>query len=207
MKTFNIDDLYTLGEVYPPREQIFRAIELCPIGKTKVCILGQDPYHGPGQANGLAFSVNKGVKIPPSLQNIYRELSSDLNLPLPEHGDLTSWAKEGVLLLNSILTVERGRPLSHAGRGTEAFARGVLRSLVIKKNPVVFILWGKQAQSYLETIIGYKGESLPCNYKIIQSPHPSPFSAHKGFFGSRPFSTANAFLLTNGVSPVDWSIK
>lgn len=200
MLKLNLDQLYNIEQVYPPREQVFRAIDLCPIKNTKVVILGQDPYHGYGQANGLAFSVNKTVPIPPSLRNIYKELESDLGIK-SNHGDLSSWAKQGVLLLNSILTVEKGRPLSHAGMGWEDFTTDILKAFKSKQvKPVVFILWGKKAQEYKQ-YIGGEG------YMIIESPHPSPFSADKGFFGSKPFSRANSFLLNNGAVPVDWSIK
>jgi uracil-DNA glycosylase len=198
---FNIESLYEGKEVYPPKEQVFRALELCPLEKTKVVIIGQDPYHGPGQANGLAFSVNKGVKLPPSLRNIYEELVSDLDVSYPKHGDLTQWAERGVLLLNTILTVEKGKPLSHAGLGWEYYTLNCINALFIKQiNPIVFILWGINARKYKEYV---RGEG----YLILESSHPSPYSAHKGFFGSKPFSKANEFLKAYGADPVDWSIE
>jgi uracil-DNA glycosylase len=197
---FHIDDLYKDGEVFPPKEQVFRALELCPVEKTKVVIIGQDPYHGPGQANGLAFSVNKGIAIPPSLRNIFKELESDLGIPIPSHGDLTHWAQQGVLLLNTILTVKRGHPLSHAGLGWEKYTRSCIEAIRINRVcPVVYLLWGKNAQQYKEYI---EGEGC----LILESSHPSPYSASISFFGSKPFSKSNEFLKAYGAGPVDWSI-
>jgi len=199
----DLNKIYNSGKlVYPPIGEVYRAIELCPLEKTKVVILGQDPYHGPGQANGLAFSVNKGYDIPPSLKNIYKELVEDMDISVPKHGDLTCWAKQGVLLLNTILTVEKDKPLSHAGLGWETFTTSVIEAIRIKQiNPVAFILWGNNARKYKEYI--GKGEG----YMILESSHPSPFSAYKGFFGSRPFSKTNEFLKAYGADPVDWSVK
>lgn len=198
----DVDKLYSKGEVYPPREQIYRAIDLCPLNKTKVVIIGQDPYHGPGQANGLSFSVNKGIAIPPSLRNIYKELKSDLGIEPPNHGDLTSWAKQGILLLNAILTVEKGKPMSHAELGWENFTNDLLWLLNDnpKGHPIVFILWGKKAQEKKNFLDNTQ-------HLIIQSNHPSPFSADKGFFGSKPFSRTNEFLIKNGIEPIDWRIE
>lgn len=198
----NLHQIYSKGEVYPPIEQIYRALELCPTKNVKVVILGQDPYHTPGAANGLAFSVNKGVRIPPSLQNIYKELSNDMSIPMPTHGDLTSWAKQGVLLLNTVLTVEKGKPMSHAGLGWEKVTDDIIfdLSLMHQKKPIVFILWGKKAQEKIKLI---DHEIHP----VIQSAHPSPFSADKGFFGSSPFSNANRYLKIYGHEPIDWSVK
>lgn len=196
----NLDELYKGKEVYPPREQIFRAVELCPIEKTKVVIIGQDPYHGPGQANGLAFSVNRGIKLPPSLRNIYEELVEDVDVSYPQHGDLTAWAKQGVLLLNTVLTVERDRPLSHSQVGWQNFTTGLIRDLNDYQVDVCYILWGIKAQEFRSLI-------SPITNHIISSAHPSPFSAHRGFFGSRPFSKANKYLIECGDDPVDWSIK
>lgn len=195
-----LERIYYHGQVYPPRHQLYRAIELCPLDRTKVVILGQDPYHGPGQANGLAFSVNKGIAIPPSLSNIFDELCMDLDVPLPDHGDLTCWANQGVLLLNSILTVDQGKPMSHARLGWEDFTDRLIRGLNDSKKPVAFILWGKKARDKAALI----NNPIHC---IIESVHPSPLSAHKGFFGSRPFSQANDFLIRNDIKPINWRVE
>jgi len=185
--------------IYPPKEQIFRALKLTPFENIKVVILGQDPYHGEGQANGLAFSVNKGIKVPPSLRNIYKELESDLNIKSPLHGDLTSWAKQGVLLLNSVLTVEKDNPGSHKNIGWEEYTDSLIKEISDKKKNIVFILWGKYAESKKSLIDEKK-------HFIISSPHPSPFSARKGFFGSKPFSRTNSYLKIKGKKEIDWSI-
>jgi len=185
---------------FPSRENIFRALELTPINKAKVVILGQDPYHGEGQANGLAFSVNKGIKIPPSLKNIFKELKEDMGCEIPNHGDLTKWAKEGVLLLNSILTVEKDKPGSHRKIGWEEYTNSIIKEISEKREHIVFILWGKYAESKKELIDEKK-------HMIIISPHPSPFSARRGFFGSKPFSRTNKYLERNGIKPIDWCIK
>ncbi|WP_240376278.1 uracil-DNA glycosylase [Bacillus piscicola] len=190
---------YEEHTIYPPMCDIFNALHYTTYERTKVVILGQDPYHGAGQAHGLSFSVQPGVKIPPSLQNIYKELQADLDVPTPEHGCLTSWAEEGVLLLNTVLTVRAGEAHSHKGIGWEYFTNEVIRQVNEKKDPVVFILWGKHAQAKEQFVTA-------SHHFIIKSPHPSPFSAHKGFFGSRPFSRTNAFLKTIGRPPVDWRI-
>ena len=185
--------------VYPPHEDVFRALHLTPYAETKVLILGQDPYHGPGQANGLAFSVHDGVQIPPSLQNIHKELESDLGLPRPPHGNLESWARQGVLLLNATLTVRAREAASHQKRGWETFTNRVIESVNDKGERVVFILWGSSARRKKELIdLG--------RHVVLESPHPSPLSAHRGFFGSRPFSRANEALHAAGIDPVDWSL-
>jgi len=184
---------------FPDKKNIFKALELTPLENVKVVILGQDPYHGEGQANGLAFSVNKDIKIPPSLKNIYKELNTDLNIEIPTHGDLTHWAKQGVLLLNSVLTVEPGRPGSHANIGWERYTDQIIKQISTEKEHIVFILWGKYAESKKYLIDESK-------HLTIISTHPSPFSARKGFFGSKPFSRANAFLIEKGMDPIDWEI-
>lgn len=190
---------YKLHKVYPPKEDLFKALKLTPYQDTKVVILGQDPYHGPGQAHGLSFSVKPGVRIPPSLVNIYKELQSDLGVPIPNHGTLVHWAEQGVLLLNTVLTVRDGEANSHKGLGWERFTDAVIEKLNERDKPVVFILWGSHAQK--------KGAFIDRKkHLVIQSVHPSPLSVHRGFFGSRPFSKANAFLAAHGIKPVDWAI-
>ena len=189
---------YEIKTIYPPKEQIFRALNLCDFDDVKVVILGQDPYHEPHQANGLAFSVTKDVRIPPSLVNIYKEIHDDLGLPIPNHGDLTYWAKQGVLLLNNVLTVERGKANSHKGLGWETFTLNIVRYLNEREKPLVFILWGKNAIE--------KKKYIDSRHLVLTSVHPSPLSAYRGFFGSRPFSKTNEFLIKNGMTPIDWSI-
>ena len=185
--------------IYPPGSRIFAAFDFTPWDDLKVVIIGQDPYHGHGQANGLCFSVHPGVTIPPSLKNIHKELLEDLGHPAPPTGDLTPWARQGVLLLNATLTVEAGKPASHHGRGWETFTDAVIRAVNEEKTGVVFILWGKNAQQ--------KGAIIdPARHRVLQSPHPSPYSASAGFFGSRPFSKANALLESMGRGPVDWRL-
>ncbi|TRM13257.1 uracil-DNA glycosylase [Lentibacillus cibarius] len=191
---------YGTGAVYPDMHDIFNALHYTTYENTKVVILGQDPYHGPNQAHGLSFSVQPEVTIPPSLKNIYKELHHDLGIPIPHHGCLTDWAKQGVLLLNTVLTVRAGKPASHRGKGWENFTNEVIRQVNAKQDPVVFILWGRHAQAK-KTLI-----TAP-HHQIIKSPHPSPFSAHKGFFGSRPFSQANQFLDASGRTPIDWRVR
>ena len=186
--------------VYPPMHDIFNAFHLTPLSQTKVCIIGQDPYHGPGQAHGLAFSVKPGVAIPPSLLNIYKELEADLGCPIPSHGCLTTWAKQGVLLLNAVLTVRGGQAGSHRNAGWEIFTSRIIEILNVRAEPVIFILWGRDAQNKKALISNSQ-------HPIIASPHPSPLSAHRGFFGSRPFSRANELLKTQGTDPIDWCIK
>ncbi|MED5304441.1 MAG: uracil-DNA glycosylase [Pseudomonadota bacterium] len=183
--------------IYPPGGQIFRAFELTPFDNVKVVILGQDPYHGAGQAHGLSFSVARGVMPPPSLQNIYKELQADLGLAHPGHGNLESWARHGVLLLNACLTVEDGRAGSHQGKGWEPFTDAVIAALNRERQNLVFILWGRKAQD--------KGAVIDRErHLVLTSAHPSPLSASSGFFGSRPFSAANSYLGSHGIEPVDW---
>ncbi|AWW26745.1 uracil-DNA glycosylase [Acetobacterium carbinolicum] len=191
---------YRSRVVYPPMDEIFNAFHLTPLSKTKVCIIGQDPYHGPGQAHGLAFSVKPGVSIPPSLLNIYKELEADLGCPIPSHGCLTAWAEQGVLLLNAVLTVRGGEAGSHRNAGWEIFTSRIIERLNTRAEPVIFILWGRDAQNKKALITNPR-------HPIITSPHPSPLSAHRGFFGSRPFSKANDLLKAQGIEPIDWGIK
>lgn len=186
--------------VYPPVSEVFAALHLTPYAETKVVILGQDPYHGPGQAHGLCFSVRGGVQVPPSLVNILAELESDLGCPVPSHGNLESWARQGVLLLNTTLTVREHQAASHQKHGWETFTDRVIEVVSAKEEPVVFILWGSPARrkrSLIDT----------SRHTIIESAHPSPLSAHRGFFGSRPFSRANAALAVAGRGGVDWCLR
>lgn len=188
--------------IYPPRTSRFRAFAMTPPDAVKVVILGQDPYHGPGQAMGLAFSVPRGVKVPPSLANIYKELRADCDFAIPDHGDLTQWAKEGVLLLNTTLTVEAHRPGSHARRGWDRVTRAAIEAVAARPEPKVFLLWGNHAQGIAAQIPAL---AAPRNH-VIASVHPSPLSARRGFFGSRPFSRANAFLESHGRGAIDWRV-
>jgi len=185
--------------IYPPGSKIFNALNLTPFTSVKVIILGQDPYHGQNQANGLSFSVEIGNKIPPSLQNIFKELNSDLNILPSQHGDLSNWAKQGVLLLNTILTVESSKPSSHSDKGWEIFTDKILHSLSSLKENLVFILWGKKAQEKILLIDESK-------HKILKSPHPSPYSANNGFFGSKPFSKTNFFLESKKIDKINWKL-
>ena len=185
--------------IYPPGSKIFNALNLTPFTSVKVIILGQDPYHGQNQANGLSFSVEIGNKIPPSLQNIFKELNSDLNILESQHGDLSNWAKQGVLLLNTILTVESSKPSSHSNKGWEIFTDKILHSLSSLKDNLVFILWGKKAQEKISLIDESK-------HKILKSPHPSPYSANNGFFGSQPFSKTNFFLESKNIDKINWKL-
>lgn len=189
---------YKQSTVYPNPKNIFRAFELTPFDHVTVVILGQDPYHGNGQAMGLSFAVSKGVRIPPSLRNIFKEIESDTGAkPDFENGDLSRWAKQGVLLLNATLTVRAGVPGSHQGHGWEEFTDAVIRTLSEKRQNIVFILWGNYAREKKQLIDEHK-------HCIIESPHPSPFSAYNGFFGSKPFSKANTYLTGLGSKPIDW---
>ena len=190
-------------QVFPPRGSRLAALAATPLDQVRVVILGQDPYHGPGQAMGLSFSVPRGVKVPPSLANIYKELESDLGLPRPGHGDLTRWAQQGVLLLNATLTVEAHRAGSHAGRGWEAVTDACVRAVAQRDEPSVFVLWGSHAQAKAARVpeIGANDRHL-----VLRSPHPSPLSAHRGFFGSKPFSRINAFLGAKGRGAIDWQL-
>ena len=190
---------YKTKRIFPQMYDIFNAFHYTSYKDTKVCILGQDPYHGANQAHGLCFSVKPEVSIPPSLKNIYKELNQDIHCPIPSHGYLKHWADQGVLMLNAVLTVRSGEAASHRGQGWENFTDHVLTMLNDREQPVVFILWGAFAQSKIPMITNNR-------HYIIQSPHPSPLSAHRGFFGSQPFSKANSFLISNEISPIDWSI-
>jgi len=189
-------------QIYPPRGCRLKALELTPLDEVKVVILGQDPYHGPGQAMGLCFSVPEGVKIPPSLVNIYKELEADLGVARADHGDLSKWARQGVLLLNNTLTVEAARAGSHAKRGWDAITDACVAAVAARDEPSVFILWGSHAQAKAKRIAGLR-EGPHC---VIESPHPSPLSAHRGFFGSKPFSRTNAFLSDHGREAIDWAL-
>jgi uracil-DNA glycosylase len=193
-----VKDEYKKGAIYPAPKNIFRAFDLCPFNKVKVVILGQDPYHGPGQANGLSFAVNDEVALPPSLQNIFKELESDLGEKLSNRsGDLERWAKQGVLLLNATLTVRARTAGSHQGKGWEEFTDAAIKALSDQREHLVFILWGNYARS--------KGAHIDrTKHLVIESPHPSPFSAHNGFFGSKPFSKTNKYLESRGEKPIDW---
>lgn len=188
---------YASGVVYPPASRIFAAFDSCPFDKVKVVILGQDPYHGPGQANGLCFSVNPGVRFPPSLLNIFKEIHDDTGAPIPADGDLTRWANQGVLLLNATLTVEADRAGSHQGHGWEEFTDEVILRLSAHRNNLVFILWGSYAIRKSQLID-------PTRHLILTSPHPSPLSAHRGFFGNHHFSRANAYLAAHSLTPILW---
>lgn len=198
LRQFLIEE-YRTRTVYPDMYDIFNALHFTSYADTKVCILGQDPYHGPGQAHGLSFSVKPGVPPPPSLQNIFKELHGDLGCPIPNHGCLEHWAQQGVLLLNTVLTVRQGAANSHRGRGWERFTDRVIEELNARERPVVFILWGRPARAKKEMIDTDR-------HFVIESPHPSPLSAHYGFFGSRPFSRANEFLRQAGMEPIDWAL-
>jgi len=183
--------------VYPPAKEIFNAFDACPFDEVKVVILGQDPYHGEGQANGLCFSVHPGVPMPPSLVNIFKERKADLGKSMPPNGDLTSWAKQGVLLLNATLSVASKSPGSHQKKGWENFTDAVIQALSDEKENIVFILWGAYAQK--------KGAIIDRDkHFVIESPHPSPFAAHRGFFGSKPFSRCNEFLISHNKKTIDW---
>lgn len=189
---------YFSRTIFPPMHDIFNALKYTPYSEAKVVILGQDPYHEIGQAHGLSFSVKKGVKIPPSLVNIYKELNSDIGMKIPNHGELTSWAKQGVLLLNATLTVREGMANSHKDIGWSIFTDEVIKKLNERNTPVVFILWGANARSKKKYITNK-------NHLIIESAHPSPLSAYNGFFGSRPFSKANSFLKSHGITEINWN--
>ena len=198
-KNLNIflDDEYKNKIIYPEKDNIYNALKLTPPDKVKVVILGQDPYINPGEAHGLAFSVGEGIKIPPSLRNIYKELNADVSMNIPKTGCLISWAKQGVLLLNTVLTVEAGKSNSHAKKGWEQFTDSIIKSLGEKENPIVFILWGKNAHSKEQYIINSR-------HLILKAPHPSPLSASTGFFGCKHFSQANKFLSDNNLEAIDW---
>ena len=188
---------YATHTVYPPGKQIFAAFDSCPFEQVKVVILGQDPYHEPRQAHGLCFSVNDGIPFPPSLQNIFKEIESDLGIPVPASGNLTRWAQQGVLLLNATLTVRAHQAASHQGKGWETFTDAVIHKLAEEREHLVFILWGSYAQR--------KGEFIDSRrHLVLKSPHPSPLSAHRGFFGNHHFSQANRYLASHGITPIQW---
>jgi uracil-DNA glycosylase len=194
-----INDQYEHHMIFPPQGNLYEALKLTSYNATKAVILGQDPYHGVGQAHGLSFSVMPGVRIPPSLRNIHKELETDIVVRAPDHGSLEHWAKEGVLMLNTVLTVQEGQPASHQGMGWENFTDTIIQKLNERMNPIVFILWGSHAQKKTSLIDMSK-------HKVIQSSHPSPLAAYRGFFGSKPFSQSNAFLDSVGTEPIDWAI-
>ncbi len=191
---------YSTRQIFPPADDIFNAFHLTPLSQVKVVILGQDPYHNVGQAHGLCFSVQKGVDVPPSLVNIYKELHDDLGCEIPNHGCLTKWANQGVLMLNTVLTVRAHEANSHRGIGWEEFTDAAIKVLNEENHPIVFILWGSPAQKKARML------NNP-NHLILKAPHPSPLSAYRGFFGSKPFSQTNEFLISHGVEPVDWQIE
>ena len=195
-----LNNEYSTKTIYPIPQNIYTALKLTSFSNTKVVILGQDPYHEPNQAHGLAFSVSKNTQIPPSLQNIYKELHDDIGCPIPNHGYLVDWAKQGVLLLNTVLTVRAHLANSHAGKGWERLTDAIIKKLNESNNPIVFILWGNNARSKKTFITNQK-------HLILESVHPSPLSAYNGFFGSKPFSKTNNFLVKNGINPIDWQIN
>ncbi|MBQ7212672.1 MAG: uracil-DNA glycosylase [Muribaculaceae bacterium] len=188
---------YSTRTIYPPAGKIFAAMDICPFDKVKVVIIGQDPYHEPGQAHGLCFSVNDGVQIPPSLVNIYKEIHDDLGLPIPASGNLERWARQGVLLLNATLTVEAHRAASHRGQGWETFTDAIIQRLSGFRNNLVFLLWGSFAISKRPLIDQSR-------HLVLTSPHPSPLSAYRGFFGNKHFSRTNEYLTRNGIAPIQW---
>lgn len=194
-----LKEAYTRERIFPPAKEIYQALHLTSYEATKVVILGQDPYHGEGQAHGLAFSVREGMRFPPSLVNIFKELEADLGCPYPSSGDLTPWAKEGVLLLNTTLTVKEKTPLSHKDKGWETLTDSIIKVLAQKESPLVFILWGANARAK-------KAYLKDTPHLIIESAHPSPLSAHRGFFGSKPFSKCNAFLKSVDQEEIDWCL-
>jgi uracil-DNA glycosylase len=199
LKSFLIVEKAAGKTIYPKGAEWFRALDLTPLDKVRVVILGQDPYHGPGQAHGLCFSVKPGVRPPPSLLNIYKELESDLGLPRPRHGFLESWAKQGVLLLNSVLTVEMAKAASHKGKGWERFTDAVIRLVNNRPDPVIFMLWGAYAHKKAAFVDSSR-------HLVLKAAHPSPLSAHNGFLGCQHFSKANAFLMAHGQEPIDWRL-
>jgi uracil-DNA glycosylase len=203
LKDFLLAEKAAGKSIFPKGSEWFRALDLTPLGQVRVVILGQDPYHGPGQAHGLCFSVRPGTPIPPSLVNIYKELQADLGIPPARHGFLEHWANQGVLLLNSVLTVQMGQAASHRERGWERFTDAAIAAVNAQADPIVFMLWGSYAQKKAAQIesVDKGGRHL-----VLKAPHPSPLSAHTGYFGSRHFSKANAFLEKNGLPPIDWAL-
>lgn len=199
LKAFLLEEKQRGKSIFPRGTEYFRALDLTPLSDVKVVILGQDPYHGQGQAHGLCFSVQPGVRIPPSLVNIYKELQSDLGIAPARHGFLESWAKQGVLLLNSVLTVEESRAASHQGKGWERFTDAVIRTVNDECNAVAFMLWGSYAQKKAAFVDASR-------HLVLKAAHPSPLSAHNGFLGSKHFSKANAYLKANGREPIDWAL-
>ena len=195
-----VKEEYSKVAVFPPADEIFSALHLTPLSKVKVVIIGQDPYHNVGQAHGLCFSVRPEVEIPPSLVNIYKELQSDLGCKIPNNGYLVKWAEQGVLLLNTVLTVRAHQANSHQGKGWEQFTDAIIRAVNAEDRPIAYLLWGRPAQSKMSMLTNPK-------HKVFTAPHPSPLSAHRGFFGCKHFSQANKFLEENGVSPIDWQIE
>lgn len=195
-----IKEEYSTKVIYPPSDDIFNAMHLTPLNQVKVLILGQDPYHNEGQAHGLCFSVRPEVDIPPSLENIYKELHEDLGCEIPNNGYLVKWARQGVLMLNTVLTVRAHQAFSHQGQGWEQFTDAIIRAVNAQERPIVYMLWGKPAQSKIPML------DNP-NHLILKAPHPSPLSAYRGFFGCKHFSRANEFLATNGIEPIDWQIE
>ncbi len=199
LRAFLVTEREAGKRIFPKGSEWFRALDLTPLDKVRVVILGQDPYHGPGQAHGLCFSVKPGVPPPPSLVNIFKELQSDLGIPRPSHGFLEHWASQGVLLLNSVLTVEMAKAASHQGKGWERFTDAIIRLVNAKDQPVVFLLWGSYAQKKAAFVDGSR-------HLVLKAAHPSPLSAHNGFFGCRHFSQCNAFLQSRGMAPIDWAL-
>ncbi|HWL12131.1 MAG TPA: uracil-DNA glycosylase [Ureibacillus sp.] len=197
-----VAEQYSLSTVYPPKDEVMNAFYTLPYKEVKVVILGQDPYHGPGQAHGMSFSVEKGVPLPPSLRNIFKELEADVGCQVAKNGYLMKWAKQGVFLLNTVLTVRQGEANSHKGQGWEQFTDTVIEKLAEREEPIVFVLWGKPAQTK-QAIIEKNGK----HHFILQAPHPSPLSAHRGFFGSKPFSKINNKLVEWGKAPIDWCLE
>lgn len=194
-----VNEEYRTQRIFPPADDIFNAFHYTPLGQVKVVIFGQDPYHGENQAHGLCFSVKPGVDIPPSLVNIYKELQDDLGCRIPSHGYLTKWAKQGVLMMNTVLTVRAHQANSHRGIGWEAFTDAAIRVLNEQDRPIVFILWGRPAQMKKPMLTNPK-------HLILEAPHPSPLSSYRGFFGSKPFSKTNEFLASHGIEAIDWQI-
>lgn len=200
LEAFLAKEISSGATIYPPYELIFNAFCQTPFNQVKVVIMGQDPYHGPGQAHGLSFSVPPGIPAPPSLQNIFKEIKSDLNIPIPNHGCLLKWAHQGVLLLNATLTVRANEPKSHHGHGWEMFTDRVIQALCAREDPLVFLLWGKSALDKFQHI------NCASHHFVLTAPHPSPLSAHMGFLGCRHFSKTNELLMKAGKTPIDWSL-
>lgn len=203
LKAFLLAEKAAGKRIFPKGGEWFRALDLTPLGAVRVVILGQDPYHGPGQAHGLCFSVRPGTPIPPSLVNIYKEMQADLGIAPARHGFLEPWAKQGVLLLNSVLTVEMGRAASHRERGWERFTDAAIARVAAQADPVVFMLWGSYAQKKAALV---ESVDTAGRHLVLKAPHPSPLSAHSGFFGCRHFSKANSFLEGKGLAPIDWAL-